>query len=273
MGSTGYGRRVRGRVMLSVIIPSYKDPLLHKTIDDLLNKAEGDIEVIAVLDGYWPKQPVVTDKRVKVLHLGKNRGMRDAINAGVAISSGEYIMRVDEHQMFGKGYDVILTDSCKHHYIVTPRRYCLDTEKWQVMDDIPPVDYMKLSIVNYGRGKKFAGTAWERRTIKRKHATVDETMAMQGSCWVMRRKWWDDVIGELQSEGYGTHYQDSHEMVFKTWQAGGRLMVNKNTWHAHKHRKFPRTHSYGGHLADACFKYSLDTWGEYYDKEVRPRQV
>jgi hypothetical protein len=75
---------------LSVIIPSWKDPLLHKTIDDLLIKSElGDqLEIIAVLDGYWPVVPVKIHPRVRVLHLGKNRGMRDAINAGILISRG-----------------------------------------------------------------------------------------------------------------------------------------------------------------------------------------
>lgn len=33
--------------MISIIIPSYKDPLLHKTIDSLFENAEGEIEVIA----------------------------------------------------------------------------------------------------------------------------------------------------------------------------------------------------------------------------------
>ena len=85
-----------------------------------------------------------------------------------------------------------------------------------------------------------------------------------------RKSWWEKVIGELQSDGYGTHYGDSHEMVFKTWQAGGRLMFHKGTWHAHKHRSFPRTHSYGGALADASFAYALATWRDYYEQTVRP---
>ena len=55
--------------------------MLNKTIESLLANAEGEIEVIAVLDGYW--QEVVGDPRVRVLHLGKNRGMRGAINAGI----------------------------------------------------------------------------------------------------------------------------------------------------------------------------------------------
>lgn len=257
--------------MLSVVIPSYKDPLLNKTIGSLLDNAEGEIEIIAVLDGYWPDQAVKDDKRVRVVHLGGNRGMRGAINAGVDIARGEYLMRTDEHCTFGKGYDRILTETCKDNWIVTPRRYFLDPDKWEVMD-IPPIDFMKLKIVNAGGGaRKFSGVEAPGDDSQ----LIQESMAMQGSCWVMRRSWWDKVIGELQTEGYGPHYQDSHEMVFKAWKAGGALMVNKNTWHAHKHRDFPRTHNNGTKENpsnnEACWAYSLSVWEDYYEKEVKPK--
>ena len=254
--------------MVSVIIPSYKDPLLHKTIDSLLENADGEIEIVAVLDGYWPATSIKNDKRIKIVHHGVAHGMRGAINAGVAVASGEFIMRTDEHCSFGKGYDRILTATFEDNWIVTPRRYFLNPEKWEVMD-IPPVDCMKLKIVNYERGQKFSGVEWDRP--ERKDIAIDESMAMQGSCWIMKKAWWEKVIIELQSEGYGTHYQDSHEMVFKTWKAGGKLMVNKNTWHAHKHRSFPRTHGYGGVLADNSFAYALSVWRDYYEKEIKPK--
>jgi len=259
--------------MLSIIIPSYKDPLLHKTIDSLLTNAKGEIEIILVLDGYWPEKPIVNDPRVKILHLGKNRGMRRAINAGVAISSGEFLMRNDEHQIFGKGYDVILTRDCQPNWIITPRRYALDPVKWEIMKEIPPVDFMKLRILSVGNGpvRKFFGVEAKGDP----NQPIQESMAMQGSCWVMRRSWWDKVIGELQNEGYGPHYQDSHEMVFKTWKAGGKLMVDKNTWHAHKHRTFPRTHDNGTKENpsnnEAGWAYSLSIWEDYYNKEIKPK--
>ena len=257
--------------MLSVVIPSYKDPLLHKTIASLLDNATGEVEIIPVLDGYWPETPIINDARVRVLHLGKNRGMRDAINAGVAIARGEFLMRNDEHQTFGKGYDVILTRDCQPNWIVTRRRYFLDVVKWEIMD-IPPVDFMKLKIVNVGPGiRKFSGV----EAPGNDNEPIQESMAMQGSCWVMRRSWWDKIIGQLQNEGYGPHYQDSHEMVFKTWQAGGKLMVNKNTWHAHKHRNFPRTHNNGTpenpSNNETCWTYSLSVWEDYYTKEIKPK--
>lgn len=249
--------------MLSIVIPSYKDPLLHKTIDSLLENAEGEIEIIPVLDGYWPKIPIKDDPRIKVVHLGKTRGMRGAINAGVAVAKGEWLMRTDEHCMFGPGYDRILTRDCEDGMIMIPRRYYLDPVKWEIMD-MPPNDCDKL-IIDKAHGK-WSGFNWKERAEKMKDVPIYETMAFQGSCWCMKKSWWDKVIVELQSEGYGTHYGDSHEMSFKTWRAGGRLMTNKNTWFAHKHRSFPRTHNYGTAEAQPGWTYSLNLWMDDYLK-------
>jgi hypothetical protein len=89
----------------------------------------------------------------------------------------------------------------------------------------------------------------------------------------MPHKWWNDVIGELQNEGYGPHYQDSHEMVFKTWKAGGKLVVDRNTWHAHKHRSFPRTHNNGTpenpSNNEQCWAYALSVWEPYYREFIK----
>lgn len=246
--------------MLSVIIPSYKDPLLHKTIDSILENFTGEFEIIVVLDGYWPEQPIKNDPHINILHLGENVGMREAINFGVTIANGEYIMRTDEHCMFAKGFDEAMTKACQGNWIMTAKRYFLDPVKWEVMNETP-VAYEKLVIQSVGKAKKFTGypTPTEKTGIY-------STQAMQGSCWVMPTKWWKEVIGKLQSEGYGTHLQDSHEMVFKTWQAGGKLMVNSNTWFAHKHVSFPRVHQYGGQKAEKAVTYSYNTWKDYYHK-------
>lgn len=257
---------------LSVVIPSYKDPILHRTIESLLLNSElGDqLEIVVVLDGYWPNDPIVADDRVVIVHKGQNAGMREAINTGVLVSKGDFIMRVDEHCAFAKGYDRIMTESCQPNWIMTARRYFLDPVKWELMD-LPPVDYEKLVVQG---GVKFAGQRWDSRSVERKDIMIDETMAMQGSMWLMPRAWWDKVIFQLQTEGYGPLIQDSHEMVFKTWQNGGKLMLNKNTWYAHKHRSFPRTHNNGTKETpancDAGYAYALDVWRDYYEKEVRP---
>jgi glycosyltransferase involved in cell wall biosynthesis len=264
---------------LSIIIPSYRDPLLIKTIDSLLTNSVlniGELEIIAVIDGYEPTFELKQDPRVKYIKLGKNRGMRGAINAGVDIAKGEFFMRLDEHCCFGKGYDKILTDACQPNEIMTARRFFLDPVKWEVMQDKGYVDYERLDIQNISEGvRKFAGRPWKERDEKRKDVMVDETQAMQGSMWIAPLKWFREVVGELDTEHYGPLIQDSVEVCMKTWQAGGRLMLNKNTWFAHKHRDFPRTHNNGSPENPAQnekgYKYALDTWEKYYLEVLVPR--
>lgn len=254
--------------MLSVIIPSFKDPYLIPTIQSLLLNAEGEIEIIPVLDGYW-RDDLPKDKRVKVLHLHKNVGMRQAINEGIRIANGEFIMRTDEHCAFAKGFDTEMTSTCEPNWIMTAMRFFLDPKKWELMDK-KPVIYERLKTRDVGDGiMKFEGIKWHERERERKDILIDETMAMQGSMWMMPKAWWEK-IGELETEGYGPMYQDSHEMVFKTWKLGGKLMVNKNTWYAHKHVSFKRTHNYTREEWLPCVQYAYETWKDYFE-EVRQK--
>jgi len=263
---------------LSVVIPDYKDPLLIKTIESLLENSElgEELEIIAVIDGYEPEFELKEDPHVRYIKLGKNRGMRGAINAGVDLARGEFFMRLDEHCCFGKGYDRILTEACQPNEIMTSRRYFLDPIRWEVMQEKGYVDYEKLSIQNVSDTvRKFAGKPWRERDEKRKDVMVDETQAMQGSMWIAPVKWFREIVGELDTENYGPLIQDSVEVCMKTWQAGGRLMLNKNTWFAHKHRDFPRTHNNGSPENPAQnekgYKYALDQWEKYYWDVLVPR--
>ena len=191
--------------------------------------------------------------------------MREAINTGVKCSNGKYLMRVDEHCMFNPGYDRLVLEEIEDNWIVNFRRHKLDPVNWKVISE-NYIDYEKLLIIDKPNGfRKFSAVPWKSRTKERKDKLLDEDMAMQGSCWVMARRWWDKVIKRLDSTGYGTLYQDTVEMLFKTWKSGGKLMLNKKTWYAHKHRKFNRTHHYPNSLAAKSFKFALDMWEDDYE--------
>jgi len=60
--------------------------------------------------------------------------------------------------------------------------------------DIQPVDYCDLIIMGDQEERKFTGLTNSKVAEERKDIMIDETFAMQGSCWVMRRSWWDKVI-------------------------------------------------------------------------------
>ena len=262
-------------MILSVVLPSYKDPLLFKTIQSLLDNSElpkTELEIIAVFDGYYPSGDLlINDLRVKYVHLGSNRGMRGAINAGISIAKGKFFCRLDEHCMFAPGWDKAMSDSCKENEIMTSRRYYLDPIKWEIMKEEGFVDYEDLSIQNVSEGiRKFAGRPNKKKTEERKDIMIDETTAMQGSCWIANREFWIKTCGELQTEGYGPLIQDSVEVCMKYWKAGGRLVVNKNTWFAHKHRSFARTHNGGSPEnranCDDGYTYALKVWEDFYNE-------
>lgn len=251
-------------VDISVIIPSFKDPSLHKTIDDILKNFETNFEIIVVLDGYEPAQPVTKHDRVLVIRNEKNQGMRESINTGVRVARGKYIMRTDEHCMFAKGFDRVILKDIQDDQIVDARRYFLDPNKWERMDR-RAIDYEKLVIKQMPLScKKFTSVEWVIRGKERKDIMIDEKMCFQGSVWVMAKTLWEDVIKELQTEGYGPLYQDTIEMLFKVWKAGGKLMVNKNTWYAHRHRSFGRTHRYSYQRATPGWHYALLKWYDDY---------
>src|SRR3990172_3969603 len=135
--------------MVSVIIPSRNEPFLQQTIQSLLDNATGEIEIIAVLDGYWPNPQLINDSRLILIHTGKVKGMRGVINAGVAVAHGEYILKCDAHCMFDKAYDSVLSSDCENNWIVVPRRYRLDPYEWKLQDvKKPPVDYEYLTYPN-----------------------------------------------------------------------------------------------------------------------------
>lgn len=251
---------------LSVIIPSYKDPSLLKTIHSFLKTSELDSnkEIVVVFDGYRPLFDLPELANLHYVFLGKNRGMRGAINAGIAVSRGEYVMKVDEHCNFAQGFDRALVENCPDHGLITAARYALNPITWENLEGHPTL-YEKL-IIHEGR---FVGVRWRRRDQKRKDLALDENMAMQGSCYLMRRDWWDK-IGILQEEGYGPFSQETAEVLFKTWENDGVLLTNKLTWYSHKHRSFRRTHKLqnkhsGGNA------YALAMWQRYYEEVIAPR--
>lgn len=265
--------------MLSVIIPSRVDQYLQQTVDDLLQKAEGEIEVIVVLDGYWTK--LKDDPRVIVIHQGEihnNFGMRAAIDASMSLVRGEYVMKIDEHCLVDQGFDLKLIADCSDDWCVIPRRYRLDADRWEVIEDgRPPVDYMYLE---YPYLKPFDRTQGLHGEIWKKDGREIDTPTMQGSCYFMKKSYWDKLFPEGMDElNYGTFTQEAQEISMKVWLSGGRVVVNKKTFYAHFHKGSKgkgygfSNEQYRKHEADKekgrlfCISYWLTTQDYEHDFE------
>lgn len=93
---------------ISVIIPSYRNPrCLDLCLKSLFEGQEGDNEILVVLDGFADESAEVLSKYPKthVLPLDQNYGQQLAVNSGVAQSSGEYILLINDDNVAPKNWD------------------------------------------------------------------------------------------------------------------------------------------------------------------------
>jgi glycosyltransferase involved in cell wall biosynthesis len=227
---------------VSAIVLSRNEQFMNKTICDLLDKATGDVEVIAMLEGYWPNE-ILRGPEGKPIpnliyhHSGTPRGLRGAMNAGVAIASGEFVMKVDAHCMFGPGYDTILADNCEPNWVAVPTRYRLEPESWTRYgppeDKRPPINYLRLDPSNDGINV----VLWKEKNRDRSldAIEIDDILTMQGSCFFIPRAYYYE-LELLDIENYGSFRKDPQEVAFKAWCSGGRVIRNKLTWYAHLHK-------------------------------------
>lgn len=226
---------------LSVIIPSRNEELyLNKTIQSVLQNSEGEIEVIATLDG-WEPSSRVEDKRVIYIRHKEPEGQRASINEGVSLSSGNYIMKLDAHCAVGKGFDKILIRDCEYDMTMIPAMFNLDVLTWE------PRNFNNWSsAVRRGKLNCYMYIGWEKGRMRAqyypgslrrkvydegKNRPVDETMCCMGPAFFMHT----DRFWELEGcdEGHGQWGQQGVEVSCKAWLSGGRLVTNKNTWFAH----------------------------------------
>ena len=257
--------------MLSVIIPVYVEPYLNRTINSLLENAVGDIEIIPVFDGEQKIEPLLEDSRVKPLTI-PHSGMRAAINAGVAVSTGEYLMKIDAHCAISPGYDKEFTESCEHNWIVIPVFYAIDEDTWERRESRLKQIYHYLSFpcnLNKEYGRTMMSVVWQPYPEEWDAVEFDDTMTLQGGCWVVNKDYFMRYIFPMDDkpEAYGTFTQEYMELGNKYWLGGGAVKVNKKIWYAHLNKRkhhyftnmFSRLHRKDGQVFRSCL-WSTEHW-------------
>lgn len=220
--------------MLSVIIPSRNEQAyLESTIKNVLLNAEGEIEIIVILDGWLP-EPAITvecgdNQSIRWIHNEESIGQRQAINQACREANGKYMMKLDAHCAVSKGFDTILKRDCEYDITMVPRMYNLDVTDWTPKKH-KRTDYMYIGWKDgWMRAQYYQG---ENKEGNYKRAPlIDDTMCCMGPGWFMHMdRFWE--LGGCD-EGHGGWGQQGIEVACKAWLSGGRLVVNKNCWFAH----------------------------------------
>jgi len=246
--------------MLTVIIPARAEAFLQKTIDNVLENADGEIEIITICDGWKPDTPLRDHDYLRVIYNNVARGQRMAINDAAKIALGDYVMKLDAHCAVGPGFNTILERDCEYDMTMIPEMYNLDIGTWKpkYFDDYDEAisrgkvnPYMYIGLVDGNlRAQYYSGRKSRAHFRDRKDVKIDETMCCMGPSFFMHKeRFWE--LGGCD-EGHGHWGQQGVEVACKAWLSGGRLMVNKNTWFAHWFR--------GGHVHEdgrKGFPYSM----------------
>lgn len=216
---------------VSVLIAARSEPYLQETIDSCFDSAEGDVEVIAVLDGYWPEVPIKEHKGLILVHHPNPVGQRPGVNEAAKLATGKYIMKLDAHCILSKGYDVRLAADCKYDWTMIPRRYGVIEDEW-VRRKRSKVDYMRLTCLTEPNDLGLRAVQWKHYESNGKK--IDDVMTCQGSGWFQHR----DRFFEhgCLDEKHGQFGALGCEVGCKAWLSGGKLKVNKNVWYAHWQR-------------------------------------
>jgi len=258
---------IEGRV--SVIIPGRTEVYFQETIDSALERATGDVEVVAIVDCDEPSDKPLgpqADPRVKLIKLDNAIGQRAAYNLGVRESSGQYVMKIDAHALMSPGYDEALKAHCPPKTTVLPEMRRLDVHEWK---DKPrgKTHFMYFGLdlyCHYWRPYRHRPEA---------KGEYPEVMTGQGSCWFTTREW-NDHIG-LLDEAVGSWGNVGIEVSLRTWLCGGSLIVNRKVWQAHWFRKdeggFPYPMS--GRKVAKAHKFTRENYyfkDDAFEHQVRP---
>ena len=111
--------------MISVIIPTYQSPdYLDLCLKSAFEGQKNKNEIIVVVDGFYELNKHVLDKYpdVNILDLGFNQGLPVATNWGVYNASNEYILVVNDDNVFPKNWDVDLEPHLSKKVVVSPNQ-------------------------------------------------------------------------------------------------------------------------------------------------------
>lgn len=249
---------------------------LRETIADIIKNIEADTEVIAVLDGKWADPAVPQHDRVNIIYVPEAIGQRASQNIAARLSKAKFIMKMDAHCSFDKGFDRKMIEGFEkmgYNNVMIP-----------VMRNLWAFDWKCLKC-----GKKWyqgpTPTKCEETNFKGTGRPCDSKQFVRKIMWVGKSnpqsvsycfdyephfqyfheykerpeyKKMKEETGftetmsfqgscfmstrekywelELSDESLGNWGNQGIEVGLATWLTGARALVNHNTWYAHMFR-------------------------------------
>ena len=109
--------------MISLIIPTYRNPdYLDICLKSATEQQDNENEIIVVVDGFIEESQHILDKyvtKIKVLNLGNNQGMQQALNYGVFNANNEKICIVNDDNVLCSSWDTLIEEQLVKGEVLT----------------------------------------------------------------------------------------------------------------------------------------------------------
>jgi len=215
-------------MMTSVIIPSHNEQsYLNRTVANIFDTTNGNIEVIVVLNGY--DQPV--DPRAKIVRLDENMGERVAMNRATDVATGEFLFRIDAHCDFSPiGWDKMLMEVTGEKDITVAVLTATDKE-WK---RLPGHWYGFCRLIQTADSDGTIGLEAKWQKPNRDHTAysiVEPNMGLTGCGWMIQRDFYDEV--GRADESLPKMGAIGEEFAIKAWAAGGRVQTRTDVLVGH----------------------------------------
>jgi hypothetical protein len=158
---------------LSILIPSRNEMFLRQTVEDILKNIEGDTEILIGLDGQKAYEPIPDDMRVKIVYVAKSIGQRAMTNKLCKLSNAKYVMKVDAHCAFDKGFDVKMMDEMHDDWTMVPIMRNLHVFDWVCQSCGNRMYQAPTPTMCYDEAKEIVDG--EKKTVKKKRPGCDNT--------------------------------------------------------------------------------------------------
>jgi len=250
---------------LSILIPARNEMFLGRTIQDIIEHAESDYEIIAVLDGQWADPPIPQHERVTLVYHPESIGQRAATNEAARLATGKYLMKVDAHCAFDQGFDRKMIADMQDDWTVVPVMRNLHVFNWKCMNCgmetyqgampttctnklcSPEEQKFEMQVVWISKTNPQSSAYRFNTNLRFKYfpelrkrqpkTGMSETMSLQGSCFIITQEKYFEL--DICDETWGSWGQQGSEVALKTWLSGGQVMCNMDTWYAHMFRTQP----------------------------------
>jgi len=188
--------------MISFIITAKNEPYLEKTIEDIRKNTVGDIEILAEEDD--------------------GRGQRAMLNKLAKKATRPHILKLDAHCTIGPRFDEIMVRELGYKEVLMPLLFPLDGEQWTINHHNPMSSYVfdTRLVMHFGDHDK--------------KAERNESMCVQGSCFMMETKNWFDW--NVCDESLGPWGHQGAEVGIAVWKNGGKCVTTHKTYYGHVFR-------------------------------------